>query len=93
MFKKDLIDAMAATTKQSKAKTQKALEALLKVASTTLTKGEKIELTGFGSFSVQKRAARQGRNLHTNKPMQIPAMKVVRFKSGATLSKHVNNKK
>jgi DNA-binding protein HU-beta len=54
-----------------------------------LKKGEKVMIIGFGSFSVNKRAARTGRNPQTGKKIQIKAKKVVKFKAGAELSKKV----
>lgn len=51
----------------------------------TLKKGDSVEITGFGSFKVAKRAARQGRNPKTGETMQIKASKAVKFKAGALL--------
>lgn len=51
----------------------------------TLKKGDNVEITGFGSFKVAKRAARQGRNPKTGEAMQIKASKAVKFKAGALL--------
>jgi DNA-binding protein HU-beta len=48
--------------------------------------GEKVTLIGFGTFSVSKRAAREGRNPQTGKAMKIPAKKVVKFKPGSKLA-------
>jgi nucleoid DNA-binding protein len=52
--------------------------------------GEKLVLVGFGTFSVNKRAARAGRNPRTGKEIQISAKNVVKFKAGAGLSENVN---
>ncbi|GIV42800.1 MAG: transcriptional regulator [Vicingaceae bacterium] len=90
MNKAELIDAIAKGSKLSKADAKKALDATLDAISKALTKGDRISLVGFGSFSVSKRSARKGRNPQTGKEIKIPAKKVVRFKAGADLAKKVN---
>ena len=59
------------------------------VTGDALKKGDKIAIVGFGTFSVQKRAARNGHNPRTGKSIKIAAKKVVKFKAGATLAKKV----
>ena len=59
------------------------------VTSKTLKKGERVALVGFGTFSVAKRAARNGRNPQTGKPIKIAAKKVAKFKAGAELSSRI----
>ncbi len=54
-------------------------------AGKVLAKGDKVSLVGFGTFSVSKRAARQGRNPVTKEPMEIPAANVPKFKPGSKL--------
>ncbi|RAV28598.1 HU family DNA-binding protein [Sinomicrobium soli] len=90
MNKTELIDAMAADAGITKAAAKKALESFLGSVEKTLKKGDKISLVGFGSWSVSKRAAREGRNPQTGKTIKIAAKKVVKFKAGAELSKAVN---
>lgn len=89
MNKTELIDAVAAKAGLSKADTKKAMEAYMAVTGDALKKGDKIAIVGFGTFSVQKRAARNGHNPQTGKSIKIAAKKVVKFKAGATLAKKV----
>jgi len=90
MNKSDLIDAMAADAGVTKAAAKKALESFLGNVEKSLKKGNRVSLVGFGSWSVSKRAAREGRNPQTGKTIKIAAKKVVKFKAGADLQKSVN---
>ncbi len=72
MNKTELIDAMAADAGISKAAAKKALESLLGSVSGTLKKGGRVSLVGFGSWSVSKRAARDGRNLKLVQLSKLP---------------------
>ena len=89
MNKAELIEAMAAEAKISKAGAKRALDALVNNTTKALKKGDRVALVGFGTFSVSKRAARKGRNPQTGKEIKIAAKKVVKFKAGADLSKKV----
>ncbi len=89
MNKAQLIEAMAAEAKLTKADAKKALDAFVVATSKALKKGERVALVGFGSFSIAKRAARKGRNPQTGKVISIAAKKVVKFKAGADLTKKV----
>ena len=90
MNKSDLIDAMAEDAGVSKAAAKKALESFLGHIEKGLKKGDRISLVGFGSWSVSKRAAREGRNPQTGKTIKIAAKNVVKFKAGSDLSDAVN---
>ncbi|WP_088340996.1 HU family DNA-binding protein [Robiginitalea sediminis] len=90
MNKTELIDAMAADAGITKAAAKKALESFLGNVEGSLKKGNRVSLVGFGSWSVSKRNAREGRNPSTGKTIQIPAKKVVKFKAGSELSDAVN---
>ncbi|MCR9181849.1 MAG: HU family DNA-binding protein [Flavobacteriaceae bacterium] len=90
MNKSDLIDGMAADAGITKAAAKKALESFLGNVQKSLKKGNRVSLVGFGSWSVSKRAAREGRNPQTGKTIKIAAKKVVKFKAGADLQKSVN---
>jgi len=90
MNKSQLVDAMAKDAGISKSAAKKALESFLNNVEKSLKKGDKIALIGFGTFSVQARKAREGRNPATGKTIKIPAKKVVKFKAGANLAKSVN---
>ena len=93
MNKTELVDAIAKKTKQSKAATAETIKAFMEVATATLKKGENIQLIGFGTFEVRKRAARNGKNPATGQPIKIPASKVAAFKAGQSLKDAVNGKK
>ena len=90
MNKSELVDAMAAESKLTKADSQRALEAIVSATTKALKKSDRVALVGFGSFSVAKRAARTGRNPQTGKAIKIAAKKVAKFKAGAELKKLVN---
>jgi len=90
MNKTQLVDAMAKDAGISKAAAKKALESFLDSVEGAMKKGDKVSLIGFGTFSVQTRKARDGRNPATGKAIKIPAKKVVKFKAGSELSKAVN---
>lgn len=86
MNKTELIDAMAAGAGLTKADAKKALESFISATSGALKSGDKVSLVGFGSFGVNERAARTGRNPQTGKEIKIAAKKVVKFKAGAELN-------
>ena len=90
MNKAELVDAIAAESKLTKADSARALEAFVNATTKALKKGDRVALVGFGSFSVAKRAARTGRNPQTGKAIKIAAKKVAKFKAGADLKKTVN---
>ncbi len=90
MNKTNLIDAMAEDAGISKASAKKALESFLANVEGALKKEERVSLVGFGSWSVSKRAAREGRNPQTGKTIKIAAKNVVKFKAGSELQKAVN---
>lgn len=90
MNKSELVDAIASEAKLSKVDASKALESFVKQTTKALKSGDGLTLIGFGSFSVAKRAARNGRNPQTGKAIKIAAKKVAKFKAGAELKKTVN---
>ena len=89
MNKADLISAIAAKAELTKVDAKKALDAFIEVSGGAMKKGERITLVGFGTFSVNERNARNGRNPRTGAQIKIAAKKVVRFKAGAELNKLV----
>lgn len=93
MNKAELVAAIAAKTELSKKDSGKALQAFIDVVSEELKKGEKVQLVGFGTFEVAKRAARTGRNPQTGKEMKIAASKAPKFKAGKSLKDEINKKK
>lgn len=90
MNKTNLIDAMAEDAGISKAAAKKALESFLSHVEGALKNEDRVSLVGFGSWSVSKRAAREGRNPQTGKTIKIAAKNVVKFKAGSELQKAVN---
>ncbi|MCI8963128.1 MAG: HU family DNA-binding protein [Eubacterium sp.] len=90
MNKTELVAAIADQADLSKKDAEKALKAFVDVITDELKKGEKIQLVGFGSFEVTERAAREGINPLTKKPMSIPASKAPKFKAGKALKDAVN---
>ena len=92
MNKADLIAAIAAKTGDTKKGAEATVNAFVEVVSGALVKGEKVQLVGFGSFEVRKRAARKGRNPQTKQEIKIPASKTPVFKAGKALKDLVNNK-
>jgi len=93
MLKSELVEKVAAATKESKALTDKIVGATLEAITSALKKGEKVQFTGFGTFEVRSRAARAGTNPLTGEKLRIPASKVPAFKAGALLKQAVGKKK
>ncbi len=92
MNKSDLIAAIAAKTGDTKKSAEASVNALVDVVTEALVKGDKVQLVGFGSFEVRKRAARKGRNPQTKEEIKIPASKAPVFKAGKALKDLVNKK-
>ena len=92
MNKADLIAAIAAKTGDTKKGAEASVNAFVDVVTEALTEGDKVQLVGFGSFEVRKRAARKGRNPQTKEEIKIPASKAPVFKAGKALKDVVNKK-
>ena len=92
MNKAELITAVAENADMTKKDAEKVLNAFIDVVTETLVKGDKVQLVGFGSFEVRKRAARKGRNPQTKEEIKIPASKAPVFKAGKALKDLVNKK-
>ena len=92
MNKQELADAVAAATGQSKAAAAAAIDAFIGTVTKAVTKGDAVQLVGFGSFSTGARAARVGRNPSTGAEIQIPAAKTVRFTAGKAFKNAVNGR-
>ena len=90
MNKTELIEKIAASAKLTKDDSKKALDATVEAIKAALKKGDKVQLVGFGTFSVAKKPARQGINPATKQKIKIAAKKVAKFKAGAELAKVVN---
>jgi len=93
MNKGDLVETLAKETGLTSAKAGDTLNALIGIVTKAVTKGETVQITGFGSFSFSKRAARKGRNPATGEAIKIAASKAVRFSVGQTFKDTVNKKK
>ena len=90
MNKTELIAAIAEKAEISKKDSEKALKAFIDVVTDQLKKDDKVQLVGFGTFEVSKRAAREGRNPQTGKTMKIAASKAPKFKAGKALKDAIN---
>ena len=85
MNKTELVAAAAEQTGMTKKDTEKALNAAFDVIASALSKGEKVQVSGFGIFESKLRKARMGRDPHTKEPMQIPETHVPSFKPSKVL--------
>ena len=92
MNKAELIAKIAEESKLTKKAAETALDAFVTSVEEALKNGEKVQLVGFGSFEVRKRAARKGRNPQTKEEIKIPASKAPVFKAGKALKDLVNKK-
>ena len=82
MKKKEFIAAIAKEANVSEAEASKVVAAFIKVTSDALKEGDKVQITGFGTFEVAERPEREGRNPQTGETMKIAASKTPRFKAG-----------
>ena len=85
MNKAELINAVAASAEVSKKEAEAVVSAALDAITAALQEGDKVQLVGFGSFEVKKRAERIGRNPKTKESIKIPASSVPVFKAGKAL--------
>ena len=92
MNKTELVAAIAEDAGLSKKDAEKALKAFTDAVTSELKKKGKVQLVGFGTFEVAKRAARQGRNPQTGATMKIAASVAPKFKAGKALKDAVNKK-
>ncbi len=89
MNKTELVDVVAEKAGMSKKDSEKAVKAVLDGITEGLSKGDKVQLVGFGTFEVRNRKAREGRNPATGEKIQIPSLKVPAFKPGKALKEKV----
>ena len=85
MNKTDLIAVVAQSAGLTKKDTERVLNAAIDAITASLAHGDKVQLSGFGTFEVKAREARIGRNPHTKEAIEIPATKVPGFKASKTL--------
>ena len=89
MNKTELIAAAADSTGLTKKDTEKVLNAALESIAAALAQGDKVQISGFGSFEVKEREARVGRNPQTGEAMEIAASRIPAFKAGKALKDRV----
>lgn len=89
MTKAELVTKIAGESGITKSQAEKAVDGFVAAVSDALSKGEKITLVGFGTFSIGSRSEREGRNPRTGAKISIPASKVVKFKAGKTLGEKI----
>ena len=80
MNKAQFVEAVALDANLTKVEARKAIDAMIRVTVQALREGERLTLTGLGSFSIQQKAERVGRNTRTGAAVKIPARKVIRFR-------------
>ncbi len=90
MNKAELVNAVATQTGLSKKDTEATLNSIVNVITDVLSKKEKVQLIGFGTFETRERAERMGRNPQTGIDIKIPASTVPVFKAGKALKNIVN---
>ena len=90
MNKTDLIAAVSVSAGLSKKDTERVMNAAIDAITASLAKGEKVQLSGFGTFEVKAREARVGRNPHTKESIEIPATNVPVFKASKALKDTVS---
>lgn len=90
MNKSDLVDAVARVTGETKTLVSDTVDAILDQITKALRRGDRVQLTGFGTFEVRDRKARQARNPQTGETIHVPAQKAPAFKAGKTLKDSVN---
>tara|TARA_B100001175_G_C19259440_1_gene518672 strand:- start:61 stop:354 length:294 start_codon:yes stop_codon:yes gene_type:complete len=90
MTKADIVNSVSEATGLTKVETEAVLEGILQSISSSLKKGERIDIRGFGSFIVKKRKAREARNPATNETVSLQERFVPTFKVSKLLKKEVN---
>ncbi|HSH31595.1 MAG TPA: HU family DNA-binding protein [Candidatus Saccharimonadales bacterium] len=89
MTKQQLIETLATETQMSKRQVENMLVTFVDIVSRTIKNGEKVAVTGFGTFDLGKRAARRGVNPQTGAEIRIPEMPMPRFRAGKRLKEGV----
>ena len=90
MTKAEMISTLAEKNELTKAQAERVFNSVFDMFKDELAKGNDVAVSGFGTFKVAKRAAREGRNPQTNEKIKIPARKAVTFKAGSALKDIVN---
>ena len=92
MTKADIVNSVSEATGLTKVETEAVLEGILQSIASSLKKGERIDIRGFGSFRLKKSNARKARNPKTGESIYVNEKKGIHFKMGKTLTKIINNK-
>ena len=90
MNKAELVSAISEVTQQTKADTERTLDAFIEVVSKNIKKRDGVKLVGFGTFAISNRKARNGRNPQTGETIHIPAHRVPVFRPGKELKNRVS---
>ena len=89
MTQQKFIESLASETGYSQKEVRRILDIFTGIVTKQVKKGEKVAITGFGTFDLGKRAARRGRNPQTGEIIHIPEMKMPRFRAGKSLKEEV----
>jgi len=89
MTQQKLIETLAGETGYSQKEVRKFIDTMTGIITERVKKGEKVAITGFGTFDLGKRASRRGRNPQTGEIIHIPEMKMPRFRAGKSLKEEV----
>lgn len=92
MVKADLVAVLADELEVSRKKAEAALNSVLEAVAAELQKGEKVVISGFGTFEVRTRVARSGRNPRTGETITVPEQKTPAFRAGKQLKERVDKK-
>ncbi|MBQ9449539.1 MAG: HU family DNA-binding protein [Acholeplasmatales bacterium] len=92
MVKADLVAVLADELEVSRKKAEAALNSVLEAVAVELQKGEKVVISGFGTFEVRTRVARSGRNPRTGETITVPEQKTPAFRAGKQLKERVDKK-
>mgnify|MGYP002725594158 CR=1 FL=1 len=89
MTKQELVEKLAVDLDMPKAQVRRMVDAMIDTVAATLVRGEKVQISGLGTFAVRKRAAREGRNPQTGEKITIAARNAVGFKAAKPLKEAV----
>lgn len=90
MNKADLVNSISEQTGLTKTKSSQMVDIITSTIANALSKGEKVTLVGFGTFTTSERGARKGRNPKTGEVIDIAAKRVAKFKAGSVLTEGIN---
>ena len=92
MNKQAIVEAVHETLEGTKVQAEKVVDTIFESITETLKKGEDVSIAGFGIFSAKMRAARTARNPRTGEPIEVPAMRVPKFRASKSLKDTVKGK-